>query len=166
MNKHVRFLMILSFVATTVIASTSTNCKAATKTSNQQCEIIYDEYGGYYVETMESSDLVSIPTTCVSTLSVPQVSPTSKTKSIKYYNSNNTLCWKYSLTATFNIKKGISVSYKSSKASLSNNNSWNCVSEHHSGSGGTATGTIKMQTTGKTISKTVTIKCDKNGKFS
>ena len=55
---------------------------------------------------------------------------------------------------------------KSSKASLSNNNPWNCVSEHHSGSGGTATGTIKMQTTGKTVSKTVTIKCDKNGKFS
>ena len=112
MNKHIGFLAILSFVVTTVIALTSTNCNAATKTSNQQCEIIYDEYGGYYVETMESPDIVPIPTTCVSTLSAPQVIPISKTKSITYYNSNNTLCWKYSLTATFNLKEGTNVSYK------------------------------------------------------
>lgn len=44
--------------------------------------------------------------------------------------------------------------------------SWNTVSEKHFGSKNTATGSITMKTTKKTVTKKITIKCDKDGNFS
>ena len=88
-----------------------------------------------------------------------------KTKSVKYYASNNTLRWTYYLTASFNVRPGISSNYRTSSADVAiYNNSWSFVSEKHSGSGTIATGTIIMSN-GANLSKTITIECDKYGNF-
>ncbi|MDE6850923.1 MAG: hypothetical protein K2J67_00325 [Lachnospiraceae bacterium] len=153
-------------LSTAKAATDPTNSKPLTDTT--QTTITSDNNGGYFVETLENT-LPSWNTSTISASVLSTTTPTttmSKTKTVKYYNSKNVLCWSYSLTATFNVKRGISSNYKSSKASLNNYNSWSIVSESHSGSSTKATGTIKMKKNGTTISKTVTILCDKYGNFS
>lgn len=124
-------------------------------------KITYDSQGGYYVETLESTTPIN------SILSASSTSTKSKTKTLKYYNSNNALCWSYSLTASFKVNSGVSATYKSSSASGEIYRSgWSNVSESHSGSGSTASGTIRMKSGNSTISRTVIIRCSKNGTFS
>lgn len=166
MYKYFKSLTLLLLIVVTFSTIVPKECKAAIDTNIEQVKIIYDDQGGYIVETIENNTYNLSSSNYIATYATAQTTTTTKTKTIKYYNSNNILCWKYSLTATFIVKQGKSVSYKSSKATLNHNNAWKFVSEKHSGSGGKATGTIKMQKKGTTISKTVTIKCDKYGKFS
>ena len=165
-------ILILVSIVTISLPIAAPPAKAATNTVNRiiyddiaQTNIIYDDNGGYFIETLENtSHSLNILT---SPISVNGNTVTkSKTKTVSYYNSNNVFCWSYSLTATFNIKLGCSAAYKSSKAYLNKMNSWSVVSESHSGSGTKASGTIKMKKNGITLSRTVTIRCDKNGKFS
>ena len=78
----------------------------------------------------------------------------SKTKTVRYYNDNNVLCWSYALKASFKVKKGTNAIYDSSSASAKiYKTSWNTVSEKHFGSKNTATGSITMKTTKKTVTK-------------
>ena len=172
MKKITKILTVILFAALSVqmISSTSSAAdidiiKNVSFTDISRSQIVYDDNGGYFVETLENT-LPSLNSSVLSATTYNAVTTKTKTKSVKYYNSKNVLCWKYSLTASFNVKIGSSVSYKSSSASLDNQNSWSFVSEKHSGSGSKAYGTIKMKKNGTTIAKTITIQCDKNGNFS
>lgn len=156
--------MLLSLNHSTAQAATDTISSEALANAIQTT-ITYDDDGGYCVETLE---IIPIQQE-MSTVSADTSSTTTTKKGIKtkyHFNSNNTLCWSYSLTAIFTVKTGISATYKSSTASLDNAKSWSIVSESHSGSGSKATGTIQMQNNGITISKTITIHCDRYGNFS
>lgn len=153
--------MSLSFAASTANAASNDAPANAAHTT-----VTYDDNGGYFVETLEDS---TVPTICASIYTANTYSAATtkaKTKTVTYYNEKNQFCWSYLLTATFTVKPGVSATYKSSKASLDNTNSWTVVSESHSGSGPKATGTINMKKNGYAISRTVTIRCDKNGNFS
>lgn len=165
-------LLVFVLIVTISLPFAASPAKAAANTANRiiyddiaQTNIIYDDNGGYFVETLENTNHSLNTSTFPISVNSNTVTK-SKTKTVSYYNSNNVFCWSYSLTATFNIKLGSSVTYKSSKASLDKMNSWSVVSESHSGSGTKASGTIKMKKNGTTISRTVTIQCDKNGNFS
>ena len=160
--------LVTTILLTTITFQISTiiSHAAFTKTipSPIQEIITYDEHGGYYVETLENTPIqntLSLTSTArVNTLK-------SKTKTVRYYNDNNVLCWSYALKASFKVKKGTNAIYDSSSASAKiYKTSWNTVSEKHFGSKNTATGSITMKTTKKTVTKKITIKCDKDGNFS
>lgn len=91
-----------------------------------------------------------------------------ETKTYKYYDSNNNLCWKASITASFTYN-GVTASCTSvSKSTTIYDTSWRCTASSCSKSGATATGsfTFKHYVLGipvKTINKTLTLTCDKNG---
>ena len=153
-------LIILTVIAGCIPGTTS---MAASPSSNvSKTTITYDNYGGYYVETLSDTVLpISSSSVCYSSNS--QV--LTKAKTAKYYSSNNTLCWSYTLIASFNVTRGVKSVYRTSRAeSAIYNNSWSFVSEKHSGSGTIATGTIIMSN-GANLSKTITIECDKYGNF-
>lgn len=155
--------ILLPWNFSTVEVSANNAIRNKASTDIKQTTITYDDDGGYFVETLE----------CVSDSSSSLFANTNNTTATKtytktayHYNANKVLCWKYSLTATFDIKMGINVTYKNSKASYEEYDSWSLASESHSGSGTKATGTIKMIKNGKTVSKTITIHCDRYGNFS
>ncbi len=99
--------LVTTILLTTITFQTSTiiSHAAFTKTipSPIQEIITYDEHGGYYVETLENTPIqntLSLTSTArVNTLK-------SKTKTVRYYNDNNVLCWSYALKASFKVKKG------------------------------------------------------------
>ena len=137
--------LVTTILLTTITFQTSTiiSHAAFTKTipSPIQEIITYDEHGGYYVETLENTPIqntLSLTSTArVNTLK-------SKTKTVRYYNDNNVLCWSYALKASFKVKKGTNAIYDSSSASAKiYKTSWNTVSEKHFGSKNTATGNNK-----------------------
>lgn len=137
------------------------NIDVFSSVDNASMKIIPDNHGGYFVEVLEDSPLSPFTSTCSA------ATIKTKTKTVSHYNSNNVLCWTYSLTASFKVKKGVSATYYSSSAQAKiHKTSWSVASEKHSGSGNKATGTITMKTSSTVSSKTVTIKCDKNGNFS
>ena len=137
------------------------NIDAFSSVDNASMKIIPDNHGGYFVEVLEDSPLSPV----ISTYSTATIK--TKTKTVSHYNSNNALCWSYSLTASFKVNKGVSATYYSSSAQAKiYKTSWSVASEKHSGSGNTATGTITMKTSAATLTRTITIKCDKNGNFS
>lgn len=167
--KYMKKKIIIAFLTALVIQPSWNNTKAASKETSafsladtQRAKITYDKNGGYFVETLDDYETPSAKVSTYSTTSTK-----SKTKTVKYYNSNNTLCWSYTLKASFKVKSGISATYISSSASADiYKSTWSVAGENHSGSGNTATGNIKMKTSKTTITKTITIKCDKNGNFS
>lgn len=161
MKKILSFLFILTLIACFVHTPTAS---AATLAPQAKTTITKDDGGGYYVETITET---------------PQMSPFSvspcsaiaatvdRTKHIEYYNSKNTLCWRYSLTGTFRYITGISAVCENSRAKLSlYNSTYTPYDEKHSHSGSTATGTIKMRRQTVVKSKTISITCSKNGTFS
>ena len=126
----------------------------------KQEDIDYDRFQEHLENTPIQNTLSLTSTARVNTLK-------SKTKTVRYYNDNNVLCWSYALKASFKVKKGTNAIYDSSSASAKiYKTSWNTVSEKHFGSKNTATGSITMKTTKKTVTKKITIKCDKDGNFS
>lgn len=144
-----------------VADASAKNIDAFSSVDNASMKIIPDNHGGYFVEALEDSPLSPVTSTCSA------ATIKTKTKTLYYYNSNNILCWSYSLTASFKVKKGVSATYYSSSAQAKiSNASWSVASEKHSGSGNTATGTITMKTSATALTRTATIKCDKNGNFS
>ena len=90
--------LVTTILLTTITFQTSTiiSHAAFTKTipSPIQEIITYDEHGGYYVETLENTPIqntLSLTSTArVNTLK-------SKTKTVRYYNDNNVLCWSYEM---------------------------------------------------------------------
>lgn len=141
-------------------------CNAVTKIYSShyntlQEKITHDSNGGYFVETL---DTFETPQTDISIYSTSNIKSTSKT--IRYYNSNDVLCWSYTLKASFNVNSRSSSVYINSSASANiYKTTWSIASENHSGSGNVATGTIKMKTSKTSVPRTITIKCDKNGNF-
>ncbi len=94
-----------------------------------------------------------------------------KPKTANYYDSNGNLQWSVTITGTFN--------YNGSSASCTNasvsyriyNDNWKVTESKASRSGATAKGefTVKKYLLGvpiKTINKTVTLTCSKDGTFS
>lgn len=167
--RYMKKITTLVLLATLVVQPSKNNISAAVKGINtfsladkQQVEITYDNDGGYFVETLDDCE-----TTLPKATSYSTTSTISKTKTVKYYNSSNALCWSYTLKASFRVKLGVSATYRSSSASGNlYKSTWSIASEKHSGSGNIASGTIRMTTKSTTIAKTITIKCDKNGNFS
>lgn len=94
-----------------------------------------------------------------------------ETKTYKYYDSNHNLSWKASITASFTFN-GVTASCTSvSKSTTIYNTAWKCTASSCSKSGATATGnfTFKHYVLGvpvKTINKTLTLTCDKNGNIT
>lgn len=93
-------------------------------------------------------------------------------KLVTYNNSDGKMVWKYLLSATFVVNPGVSATCKACYGTPSVlDSSWSVASNVPSGSGNKATGKITMQrkvlgTVVQTVSKTITITCDANGKLS
>lgn len=161
MKRILSCLFMLTLTACLAIPSTAS---AAAPASAVKTTITRDTNGGYYVEAITE-------TPSVSPFSISPYSATAatvdRTKNISYYNSNNSLCWKYSLTGTFRYITGLSAVCTNSRANLSiYNSAYSLYGENHSHSGNTATGTIKMRYKTIVKSKTISITCSKNGTFS
>lgn len=94
-----------------------------------------------------------------------------ETKTYKYYDSSNNLNWKASITASFTYN-GVTASCTSvSKSHTIYDNSWKCTASNCSKSGATATGNFTFKhyvllIPNKTINKTLTLTCDKNGNIT
>lgn len=150
---------MLTLTACLTIPSTASAATPAVKTT-----ITRDADGGYYVETITETPSVS-PFSVSPYSSI--AATVDKTKSVSFYNSNNSLCWKYSLTGTFRYITGFSAVCADASAKLSiYNSAYSLYDEKHSYSGSTATGTIKMRNKTVIKSKTISITCSKNGTFS
>ncbi len=166
--KTLATLTILATLATTFLMPSHANAASyinkQTSLAGKEVSISYDGFGGYFVESLEDSVPYQTSLLKIATASSNEV--LSKTKTVKYYNSNNVLLWFYSLTASFNVNRGVSSTYKSSSAKATiSNTAWSVADENHSGSGTKASGTIKMMKNNITVSKTINITCDKYGNF-
>lgn len=151
MKIKLTYLLLLGFLLTTCF--TSNISYAAT---NTQIITRMDSNGGYWVET------ITTPQSIYGT----KTQKTS-TKTTKYYNANDELCWKYSLTATFSVNTGVSATCTDSSAKLSIYKSgYSLYNEKHSHSGNEATGTIKIKHNGVVKAKTISLTCTKNGTIS
>lgn len=161
MKRILSFLFILTLITCFVHTPAAS---AATSAPRVKTTITKEEDGGYYVETItETSPLSSYGISPYSATAAT----VDRTKSIEYYNSSNSLCWRYSLTGTFRYITGISAVCESSRAKLSiYNPAYSLYSEKHSHSGSTATGTIKIRKQTLITTKTISITCSKNGTFS
>lgn len=149
--------IILTFGMTNITTTATTY--AAAKTSSPHTTIIEEPDGGYYVKTITEAPASNIST----------YSTTTKKGTVHYayYDSNNNLGWKYSLTGTFSVNYGVSATCTGATAGLSiYNSAYSLDSEKHFYFGPTATGTIKIKYFGHVKSATVSITCDKYGKFS
>ena len=92
----------------------------------------------------------------------------SKTKYVNYYDSNGTLLWTVSLTASFTYNKQQATCTYVSRHSEVYDRDWSVVSSRTEKSGNTATGyfTVRQTKLGvplKTIERTLTLTCDPNG---
>lgn len=159
-----RILACLFMLTLTTCLAVPSTASAATPAPTVKTTITRDTDGGYYVETITE-------TPSVSPFSVSPYSCTAatvdRTKSVSFYNSNNSLCWKYSLTGTFRYITGFSAVCAEATTKLSiYNSAYSLYDEKHSHSGDTATGTIKMRNKTVIKSKTISITCSKNGTFS
>ena len=96
---------------------------------------------------------------------------TTKTKSYQHYNSDNTLAWKASITATFSYNGTTASCTSVSKSTSVYDSAWKCTSSSCSKSGATATGNFTFKryvllVPVQTVNKTLTLTCDKNGNVS
>ncbi len=108
-------------------------------------------------------------------VTIEEVSSTkgSKTKTKNYYfhNSNEVLQWKATLTASFTYNGSTASCTSASASYVIYDNSWHNTQSTASKSGATATGnfTFKHYVLGiptKTINKTLTLTCDRNGNIT
>ncbi len=161
MKRILSFLFILTLITCFVHTPAAS---AATSAPRVKTTITKEEDGGYYVEMITETSPLSpygISPCSASAATVRQ------TRNIEYYNSSNSLCWRYSLTGIFHYITGISAACDDSWAKVTiYNPTYSLYDEKHSHSGSTATGTIKMRRQTLIKSKTISITCSKNGTFS
>ena len=113
--------------------------------------------GSYCVETL---------TVCANEIATYSTTK-SATKTAKYYDSTDKLCWKYDLTASFQVNSGVSATCTSCSDTVNLYVAeWTFVSKSATNSGNKATGTAKMKKNGKVATKTLTLTCSKNGVIS
>ncbi len=164
MNIKHTYLFLLLFIFTLGLITPTAVVSASTQTYTENIKTM-DSNGGYWVETITTSAPASTSRASYATYAASTTQ--TATKTTKYYNSNNELCWQYSLTAQFRVNKGTSVTCVDSSAKLSiYKSSYTLSSEKHSHSGNKATGTIRIKHNGVTKAKTITITCSKNGTIS
>lgn len=94
-----------------------------------------------------------------------------RTTECKHYDSNNNLDWKAAITATFTYNGTTASCTSVSKSHTIYDSSWKLTSSNTSKTGATATGnfTFKhyvLSIPNKTVNKTLTLTCDKNGNVS
>lgn len=125
--------------------------------------IKFFDNGDYLITTIEdetsASDITLLSTT------------TTKSKTSKYYNSNNELMWYVKVTGTFTYGNGTSKCTASSVTAQSYVSAWKITSKSASKSGNTAIGkaTAKQyfnSTVVNTINRTVKLTCNSAGVFS
>ena len=124
-------------------------------------------------ETIEHFEDGSYGVICIKTVFSLFASKSSitRTKEYKYYDSSNNLDWKASITATFTYNGTTASCTNVSKSTTVYDTSWKCTASSCNKSGATATGdfTFKQYVSFipvKTINKTLTLTCDKNGNVS
>ena len=143
---------IISFLVVCLLFSTMSLFVFASP--DETTDIEYFNDGSYSIITLETISMTK--------------GTVSKSKSYKYYNSNSILQWKATLTASFSYN-GSTASCTSASASYTiYKDSWSNTLSTASKSGATATGnfTFKHYVLGictKTVNKTLTLTCDKNG---
>lgn len=125
--------------------------------------IKFFDNGDYLITSIEdeasASDIALLSTT------------TTKSKTSKYYNSNNELMWYVKVTGTFTYGNGTSKCTASSVTAQSYVSAWKITSKSASKSGNTAIGkaTAKQyfnSTVVNTINRTVKLTCSSAGVFS
>lgn len=125
--------------------------------------IKFFDNGDYLITSIEdeasASDIALLSTT------------TTKSKTSKYYNSNNELMWYVKVTGTFTYGNGTSKCTASSVTAQSYVSAWKITSKSASKSGNTAIGkaTAKQyfnSTVVNTINRTVKLTCSSAGFFS
>jgi len=126
--------------------------------------VSYDD-GSYSVYSFEES--ISLLESLLGSLR----SSTTKTATVKHYDSDSTLVWKAAITADFSYNGSTASCTRVSKSTTVYNSSWKCTSSSCSTSGATATGnfTFKKYTLGiptQTINETISMTCDKNGNIT
>ncbi len=128
-------------------------------------EIIYLE-NGYYVETV-----IRGPSSAKDPFSMLATTKTVTNTKTSYYKdaSGNTL-WQIAITASFEYNGSSSKCTSCFHSASSSSNTWSIQSSSSSKSGNSATATATAKQTGvisgKTVTRSVTIKCDANGKVS
>lgn len=135
---------------------------AESKTDTVVSEDSYIEYfddGSYIVTEIISNEIQS------------RATGVAKTKSEHYYNSNNEKEWTITVTGTFNYDGQTSACTKAVTSYTIYNDNWKVTEAKASRNGATAKGefTVKKYFLGvpiKTVNKTVTLTCSKNGAFS
>lgn len=152
--------LILVFAAFLCIISTPTNISAATFNDNHP-EISYEylDDGSYFITT-----ITNLP-------SSKATNQKNASKTTQFLNANGNVMWSVTVTATFSYNGTSSTCTNASASATSNNSDW-VISNYyasHSGNSGTATATAKkyyMSVPIDTVTKSVTLSCDKNGNLS
>lgn len=153
---------IIGILIGLIIFTGCLNFAYAENTNIQTVE--YYEDGSYLITTLTQNYIVGIG--LLSTRSSK-----TETKKGHYYDSNGAIVWTASITASFTYNGTTASCTTVSKSQTIYNNSWKCTSSSCYKSGATATGdfTFKHYVLGipnKTINRTLTLTCDKNGNIT
>ena len=140
------------------------NCVCFAYADNTEEQLIeYYPDGSYYIVTISSH---------TSFTSFLQTRGTkTETKNGSHYNSNGSIAWKASITATFTYNGTSASCTDVSKSTTIYDSAWKCTSSSCSKSGATATGNFTFKryvllVPVQTVNKTLTLTCDKNGNVS
>ena len=131
--------------------------QAAGDRDSKETNIEFFEDGSYIITVIETNRTLLVP-----------LSNITKTKTEYYYDSNHNLDWKASLTASFTYNGTTSSCTNASIGYHIYDSDWRLTSSNCSKSGATATGNFTFKhyvllIPNKTINKTLTLTCDKNG---
>ncbi len=157
MKKTITSLLIMILILSLPFVVFAKESEQIIETQNEVVECFED---GSYIVTEILENKISFRATGVT-----------KSKTVKYYNSNDELEWSVSISGTFNYN-GSSASCTNAVASYKiYNDRWKVTASSASRSGATARGdfTIKKYFLGvptKTVNEIVTLTCSKTGVFS
>ena len=158
MNKMFKKISILVLTCCILISLTQRPLQVSASTrNNAKNNIIYMDDGDYIIV---STFLPPAPSTFSTYSTVSTISPS---KSYKYYNAKDELCWSFTLYATFKYDGILVACTDTSSTAAIYKSTWSLVSKSTSKNGGEAIGTIHVKTSAKSVSKTLTITCTKNG---
>ena len=158
---------IFAFLLTFIMAL-STTCVAfagemPAPSNTYPAEYEYFDDGSYMVT------IISNEPSCITSRSATTVT---KSKTVNYYSSSNNIIWYVKVTGSFKYGNGTASCLSSNVSAGSNYSNWKISNKTSSKSGSTAkaSATAKQYSASgvliNTISKSVTLTCDSNGKFS
>jgi hypothetical protein len=120
-------------------------------------EKITQDDGYILVTTITPSEASSAISTCSTTHSKEAM------RVYSFYNLSGTLCWSYTLNASFLYDGTLVVCTSVSSSSAIYKSGWSACNESHSKSGATATGSIRFKTSTNHKDVSLSITCSKNG---